>query len=216
MCKMSAEEGKNFEVRSTCSRSSMKSSKSSHRSMASLAAIEARAKAEAARARAAYAQKEIEVKVKQAQLKVEETRLEATLEALKEEKEAEAALAEATVFEAAADVAISERLSRSGITQPSPSFDSLERTKNYVHDQMSGVKNQAEAISHHSLYDEDKYSHPNRLHSLYPSTTSYQCIPADVGISVSESVFCNTKEDDKPAPSVEDLAFLKLMDKEVY
>ncbi|KAI3372518.1 hypothetical protein L3Q82_022999 [Scortum barcoo] len=79
-----------------------KSSKGSIKSSASIAAVNARAKAEAARAKAAFAQKEIEVRVKQAQLKVEETRLEATLEALHQERDAEAALAEATVYEAAA------------------------------------------------------------------------------------------------------------------
>ncbi len=56
-----------------CSRSSRHSSKSA----ASVAALEACAKAEAALTRATYAQKEIEVRVKQAQvqaqLKVEET-----------------------------------------------------------------------------------------------------------------------------------------------
>jgi hypothetical protein len=41
--------------------------------------------------------------MKKAQLKVEETHKEATLEALQHEKEAEAALDEANVFEAAAD-----------------------------------------------------------------------------------------------------------------
>lgn len=70
---------------------------------ASVATFEARAKAEAALTRATYAQKEINVRVKQAQLKVEETCLEATLNALQQEREAEAAAAEASVFEAAAE-----------------------------------------------------------------------------------------------------------------
>ncbi|XP_026003932.1 uncharacterized protein LOC113009687 [Astatotilapia calliptera] len=85
---LSAEE-EQLEVRSTCSGSTSRS-----RSSLAKAAVEARAKAEAARARAEFTRREIEVKMRQAELS-------ATLEALKEEKEAEAALAEANVFEAA-------------------------------------------------------------------------------------------------------------------
>ncbi|KAK7877393.1 hypothetical protein WMY93_031909, partial [Mugilogobius chulae] len=81
------------EARSICS---SRQSRSSARSFNALnqAAVEARAKAEAARARAEFTRKEIEIKMKQAELN-------ATLDALKEENEAEAALAEANVFEAA-------------------------------------------------------------------------------------------------------------------
>ncbi len=116
-----------------CSRSSRRSSKSA----ASLAALEARAKAEAALTRATYAQKEIEVRVKQAQvqaqLKVEETRLEATLNALHQESEAEAAAAEASVFEAAAETGEIEQLSDGrGLLS---SHESLQRTEKYVEDQ---------------------------------------------------------------------------------
>ncbi|KAI4897604.1 hypothetical protein NFI96_009502 [Prochilodus magdalenae] len=105
--KMSSPEEKKYETRSECSRSSKtsKSSKHSVRSAASLAALGARARAEAARARALHAQREIDVKVKKAQLKVEETRLDATLEAIQQEKEADAASAEANVFESAVDLA---------------------------------------------------------------------------------------------------------------
>ncbi len=92
--------------------------------------MEARAKAEAALTRATYAQKEIEVRVKQAQvqaqLKVEETRLEATLNAL-QESEAEAAAAEASVFEAAAETGDGRGLLSS--------HESLQRTEKYVEDQ---------------------------------------------------------------------------------
>ncbi|XP_072564870.1 uncharacterized protein, partial [Paramormyrops kingsleyae] len=127
------------ETKSVSSRSSTKSSKDSQRSSSGQTAIQARAKAEALRARAAYAQREIEVKVKQAQLKVEETRLEATLEALRHEREAEVAIAEAFVFETAADVANSEQLSQVS-THHAASINSSENTRRYVQDQMDFVK----------------------------------------------------------------------------
>lgn len=102
-----------------------------------MAALEACAKAEAALTRATYAQKEIEERVKQAQvqaqLKVEETRLEATLNALHHESEAEAAAAEALVFEAAANTG--EREQQSENKERHSSHDSLQRTKKYVEDQ---------------------------------------------------------------------------------
>lgn len=65
-------------------------------------AVNAWAKAEAARARVAFTQREIEMRFKQAELKVEETRQEATLEVLYKQSDAEAALTEANVYEAAA------------------------------------------------------------------------------------------------------------------
>lgn len=97
-----------------------------------MTALEACAKA--ALARASYPQREIEVKVKKAQLKVEETHLEATLEALQHEKEAEAALAGANVFEAAVDAA--EKSSGVESKQGSSHY-SLERTERYVQDQQA-------------------------------------------------------------------------------
>ena len=81
-------EEEHLEVRSTCSGSSSRSSSSLTK-----AAAEACAKAEAARARAEFACWEMEIKMRQAELS-------ATLDMLKAEKEAEAALAEASVFEA--------------------------------------------------------------------------------------------------------------------
>ncbi|KAJ8381420.1 hypothetical protein SKAU_G00021980 [Synaphobranchus kaupii] len=96
-----------------------------------MAAVNARAKAEAAQARAVFARKEIEMRVKQAELKVEETCLEATLEALHQQRDAEAALAEANVYEAAAsemdEVHMSGRLSQT--------FHPSERTSEYVKNQ---------------------------------------------------------------------------------
>jgi len=79
-----------------------KSSKGSNKSSPSIDAFNARAKAEAAQAKAAFAQKEIELRLRQAQLKVEEVRLDAALYALHQEGDAEAALTEADVYEAAA------------------------------------------------------------------------------------------------------------------
>lgn len=85
---LSAEE-EHLGIRSTCSRSTSRS-----RSSLTKAAVESREKAEAARIRAEFTQWESELKMRQAELS-------ATLEALKEQKEAEAMLAEANVFEAA-------------------------------------------------------------------------------------------------------------------
>ena len=136
---MSSAERKSYETRSQCSRSSKysKVSSRSSRSATSLAAIEARAKAEAARARASFAQKEIDVKVKKAQLKVEETRLDATLEAIQQEKEAEAALAEATVLEAVVDSADIEKLSVVSGSDRGSARRSAERTEEYVQKQLA-------------------------------------------------------------------------------
>ena len=82
-------------MRSECGPSSS-SSRRSLRSNVSLAAAEARAKAEAARTRADYTRRQIE-------MKVERARLDAMLTAMQEEGEAEAALAAAKALEAAAD-----------------------------------------------------------------------------------------------------------------
>lgn len=99
---MQPAEEEHLEVRSTCSGSSSRS-----RSSLTEAAVGARAKAEAARARAEFARREIEIKMRQAELS-------ATLEVLKEEKEAEAAFAEANVFEAA----IAEEVNRETSATP--------------------------------------------------------------------------------------------------
>ncbi|XP_073763460.1 uncharacterized protein [Danio rerio] len=80
-----------LEVRSECKSSTSRRSSSS---AASLAAAQARANAEAARARAEYAKRQID-------MEVEKARMEAKLNALKQEGEAEAALAAARVLEAA-------------------------------------------------------------------------------------------------------------------
>lgn len=133
---MSVPEEKNYETRSECSHSSKRSSKSSKhsiRSTASFAALEARAKAEAARTRASYAQREID-------LKVEKTRVEATLEAIQQEKEAEAACAEATVLEAAVDSAVMGELIGARDSDRDSSYHSAERTEKYVQEQYAYVK----------------------------------------------------------------------------
>lgn len=64
---------------------------------------------------------------------MEETCLEATLNALHQEREAEAAAAEASVFEAAAEIGDIEQLSES--KEHHSSHDSLQRTEKYVEDQ---------------------------------------------------------------------------------
>ena len=71
--------------------SSSHSSSSSSSTKINMAIAQAKAKAEAAQARAAHSQKEIE-------LKVEQARIQANLDALKEEKEKDAAIAEANTL----------------------------------------------------------------------------------------------------------------------
>lgn len=88
--------------------------------------VQARAKAEAAKARAAFEDKEIELKIKTA-------RLQATLEALQEEKEMNAAIAEAEILEAG----LLEADRESQKSEPSSVLLNqwLQRTANYVNDQ---------------------------------------------------------------------------------
>lgn len=102
-----------LEVRSHVSGSHR--TKSSRASAISMAAAQARADAEAAKARAAYSRKEKE-------LKIEKARLEAELDALSQERDAEAAIAKALVMEAAAGE-VSSRSSLAG-------FESLPKEKN--------------------------------------------------------------------------------------
>lgn len=82
-----------LEARLECVASTVSSSRRSSRSTSSIAAVPARAKAEKAQRRAEYAKKEIE-------MQVEKACIEARLNALKQEYEAEAASAEGEVFEA--------------------------------------------------------------------------------------------------------------------
>ncbi len=81
------------EAKSSASNAS--STRRSHKSNGSQAAAEARAKAEAAHTKAEFAKRQID-------MEAEKARIEATLNALKEEGEAEAALAAARVLESAA------------------------------------------------------------------------------------------------------------------
>lgn len=87
--------------------------------------VQASAKAEAAKARAAFA-------VKEEELKIETARLQATLEAMQEEKEMNDAIAEAEILEAG----LLESEYESHKSAPSPvSLDQrLQRTADYVHD----------------------------------------------------------------------------------
>lgn len=93
-----------------------------------MVAVQARAKAEAAKARAAFADKEIE-------LKIETARLQATLEAMQEEKEANAALAEAVILEAG--LLEADCGSQKSAPIPVPLHQRLQRTADYVYDQAS-------------------------------------------------------------------------------
>lgn len=112
-----------LEVRSECAASAAFSKQSSNKSSASAAAAKARAKAEAARTRAAYAKRQID-------MQVEKARIEATLNALKEECEAEAASAEAQVFEAAADLDNCDLGSKASHAQATK--QSLQRTGEFI------------------------------------------------------------------------------------
>ncbi|KAI4892131.1 hypothetical protein NFI96_008825, partial [Prochilodus magdalenae] len=156
---------------SVCTHAS-KASKSSDRSVASIAAVNARAKAEAARAKAAFARKEIEVRVKQAQLKVEEARLEATLEALHQECDAEAALAEANVYEAAA----SEMEEKPISGELCQTYDNSQRTTEYVKGQIYQFKTAAkEDVKPPDIAVSSTYFHPYQDgdrsdHSITPYT----------------------------------------------
>lgn len=86
-------------------------------------AAEARAKAEAARTKAAYAKRQVD-------MEVEKARIDATLHALKEEGEAEAASAAANVLEAAVDIAFKEHQKKS--SHFSSAQQSMQRTSEYV------------------------------------------------------------------------------------
>lgn len=100
---------------------SLKSSKVS--STAGIELLRAKAKAEAAQARATYTKKEIEIKVEQA-------RLQATLDALRAEQEKEAAIAEANSLESGLlELGFETRSVTSG---SSLSEDKVTRTAQYV------------------------------------------------------------------------------------
>ena len=112
---------------SSKSRKSNRSKRSSV-SSSSLVVVQARAKAEAAKARVAFADEEIE-------LKTESARLQATLEAMQEKKEMNAALAEAEILEAGLFEADCESQKSEPI--PVPLDQRLQRTADYVYDQAS-------------------------------------------------------------------------------
>ncbi|XP_055486621.1 uncharacterized protein LOC129693911 [Leucoraja erinacea] len=121
----SQNEAKSLSVRSYCSAAS---------SSASMAALKARAKAKAAEARAAFAQREIDIKVEAARIQVEAVRMQATLEALQQEKEMAAAIAEADTIEAGL---IAEQGSRDRSPSPARPQNQHERTLDYVIEQAS-------------------------------------------------------------------------------
>lgn len=128
---------RDLEVRSECNASTASSSsRRSNKSSASVAAAQARAKAEAARTRAAYAKRQID-------MQVEKARIEATLNALKEECEAEAASAEAQVFEAAADLEQCDLMSKASRSQLSK--QSVQRTGEYIQAHFTTSQNRVSA-----------------------------------------------------------------------
>lgn len=162
----------NPETRSQVARSA----KGSNTSSVSLQAAKARARAEAERARAHYAKKELEVRM-------EQVRMEGTLIALKHEKEAAAAMAEALVFQEAAesigDGVLSARQSLATADDP------IERTKDFVekHSNTTPPRDQS--------HDEENHNEPlvDSNHRIgdtaeLPQSTPYRDLPpprSDVG-----------------------------------
>ncbi|KAL7831120.1 hypothetical protein SRHO_G00306220 [Serrasalmus rhombeus] len=123
-------------------------SKRSRSSTTSAAAALARAEAEAAKAEAAFAEKESQLKMEQARLeasvKVETTRIEVSLDTLKLERKAAAALAKAEALEAAMDEQLSEKLSSKIDLQ---THDPMQRTKAYVEEHTKHTTSQFSASS---------------------------------------------------------------------
>lgn len=93
--KESPDEGNNEVAEDKSQGSGRRSSLHSRQSSISMAAAKARAEAEAAKTRATFSRKEM-------QIKIERARLDAELDVLQQEKEAEAAIAKAVIMEAAA------------------------------------------------------------------------------------------------------------------
>lgn len=104
------------------------------------AAAKARARAEAAKARLSYAEEEIN-------LKLEKAKLEASMQMLEYKKETAAAIAEAEVLEAAADIN-SERRSCDLVLDSDP-LETTQRTQQYVADQ--GKVSETEHQRHESV-----------------------------------------------------------------
>ncbi|XP_041945123.1 uncharacterized protein LOC121706994 [Alosa sapidissima] len=157
----------NSETRSQAAQSA----KHSNRSTVSLQAARARARAEAERARAHYAKKELEVRM-------EQVRMEGALIALKHEKEAAAAMAEAIVFQEAAESigegALSARQSLASAEDP------IQRTKDFV-EQHSNVtppcdQSHTEGNLNHSVTPVAPNSHIDDTAEL-PQSTPHQHLP---------------------------------------
>lgn len=113
---------KNADAKSHTSASARRSTRS-QLSMVNVAAATARAEAEAAKARASFIRKEMNIKI-------EKARLEAELDALKQEAEAEAAIAKAIVMENAA-VELSSHGSQRDI-ESLPSQSPQDKVSEYV------------------------------------------------------------------------------------
>lgn len=169
------------EAKSSASNTS--SSHRSHKSNASQAAAEARAKAEAARTRAEFAKRQID-------MEIEKARIEATLNALKEEGEAEAALAAARVLESAAVCSNYESERGSSVA--------MERTDEYIRRHFSLNQNEKkeddqasaehkdipgniqitpDAVNNMSRHEQMGYQH-TRQPNCFPSPVRNPCSPS--------------------------------------
>ncbi|XP_076879123.1 uncharacterized protein LOC143527737 [Brachyhypopomus gauderio] len=137
-------------------------SKRSSASSSSMVVIQARARAEAAKARASFANKEIE-------LKTESARLQATLEAMQEEKQMKAALAEVEILEAG--LLEDDLESQKSPLRPVPLQQQLQRTADYVRDQAS-VKSIPQP---HTLDEEGAVFQPLPVSSQMPPKPGAGC-----------------------------------------
>lgn len=131
-------------------------SRRSGSSTVSQAAAQARATAEAARTRAQYAQRQIDIEV-------EKARIDATLNALKKEGEAKAALAAAEVLEAAAEEVLpSSKLVTPGIPVTTP--PSTRRAQEFVDTHFS---------SGQDVKEEEKADTGQQFNTNQPDTNSH-------------------------------------------
>ncbi len=132
---------------------STRRSKSSH-SSASSATVRARAKAEAAKTRAAFAEKEAELKIQRAELQLGKAKLEAELCALKHQREAAAAIAQAEALEVA-ELDQEDSIKTDLSSQANLQSEIVTRTNEYVEAQAEHNVERTQASAHATLPEAD-------------------------------------------------------------
>ncbi|KAL7825500.1 hypothetical protein SRHO_G00340780 [Serrasalmus rhombeus] len=153
-----ARDDRSESARSTSSRSSTKSS----RTTVSMAVAMAQAKADAAQARAAHAEREI-------QLKVEQARIQANLEALNEEKEKDAAIAEAnTLVAGLQDMGFEVRSEIKSVPYQAVKD---QRTAAFVADQASSRREDAFAAAEYDVVSPSSHSARSGMANAIPSAS---------------------------------------------